>query len=496
MVKLNWFGNNNLKDDYMILNEIYLNKEEIINRFNNTGDLVAYEFQTNTNIKMMACYIEGFIDRNLLDRDILKPLIVGLEDPKDIKRYIFNSKIEELSSMEEVVDSMPNGRVAIFLEGSSICYTIELSKWEKRSIEQPDSDQVVRGPKQGFIEDISVNKVLLRRILRNNNLIFEDYKLGEQTKTEISLAYINGIVNEKVLEEVKKRLERIDIDAILESGYIEELIEDNPETLFSTISNTEKPDVVAAKILEGRVALFTDGTPHVLTMPRVFVEGLMSSEDYYLRPYFASMLRLLRFISWIITMYLPGIFVALQLYHQEMIPTTMLISAAGAREGVPLPVTLEIFIMTIALELIKESGLRLPKAIGTTVSIVGALILGQAAVQAGIVSGLTVIIVSVAAIAEFVIPELVQSIVILRLIIIILGGISGLYGITCGLVIMAAHILSLDSFGVPYGWPIAPRNWEGLKKDSFIRAPIWKFISRPEAISRRNVRRQIPPKGR
>lgn len=480
----------------MISSEVYLNKEEIINRFNNTGDLVTYEFQTNTNIKMMACYIEGFIDRNLLDRDILKPLIIGLEDSKDIKKFIFNSKIEESYSMEEVVDSMPNGRVAIFLEGSNICHTVELSQWERRSVEQPGSERVVRGPKQGFIEDISVNKVLLRRILRNNNLVFDDYTLGKQTKTVISLAYINGIVNEEVLKEVKKRLKKIDIDAILESGYIEELIEDNPQTLFSTISNSEKPDITAAKILEGRVAIFVDGTPHVLTMPRIFAEGLMSSEDYYLRPYFASMLRLLRFISWIITVYLPGTFVALQLYHQEMIPTTMLISAAGAREGVPLPVTVEVFLMTIAIELTKESGLRLPKAIGTTVSIVGALILGQAAVQAGIVSGLTVIIVSVAAISEFVIPDLVQSTVILRLIIIVLGGISGLYGITCGLVIITAHILSLDSFGIPYGWPIAPRNWEGLKRDTFVRSHIWKFTSRPKAIARQNTKRQIPPKRR
>lgn len=480
----------------MISKNISVNKEKIINSFNNTGDLVTYEFETNSNIRLLACYIEGFIDRNLFDRDVLKPLILGLENPKDIKKVIFNSKIEELCLIENVIDSLPNGRVAIFLEESNICYTIELSQWEKRAVEQPGSEAVVRGPKEGFIEDISVNKVLLRRILRKNNLVFEDYKLGRQTQTAVSLAYIKGIVNEKVLEEVKKRLEKIDIDAILESGYIEELIEDSPMSIFSTIGNAEKPDIVAAKMLEGRVAIFTDGTPHVLTMPKLFIEGLMSSEDYYLRPYFASMLRFMRFISLFITIYLPGIFVALQLYHQEMIPTSLLISAAGAREGVPLPVTLEVFIMSLALELTKESGLRLPKSIGTTVSIVGALILGQSAVQAGIVSGLTVIIVSTAAIAEFTIPELVQSVVISRLAMILLGGFSGLYGVTCGFVVITAHILSLDSFGLPYGWPIAPRNWEGLKKDTFIRVPIWRFTIRPQAIEKQNLRRQIPPKGR
>ena len=474
----------------MISPDINLNREKIINAFHSTGDLVTYEFKTNSNIKIMAAYIEGFIDRDIFDNDILKPLILSLEDPKDIKRTIFISKIEESDSMEDIIYQLPNGKVALFIEDMTICHMVEISKWEKRSIEEPGSESVVRGPKEGFIEDISVNKVLIRRVLRNNNLVFEDYVFGKQTKTAVSLVYIKGIVNENVLEEVKKRLNTIDIDAILESEYIEELIEDSPRSIFATIGNVEKPDIVAAKILEGRVAILTDGTPHVLTIPKLYVEGLMTSEDYYLRPYYASFLRILRYTAMIVTVYLPGVFVALQLYHQEMIPTPLLISAAGAREGVPLPIVIEVFLLTLALELTKESGLRLPKNIGNTVSIVGALILGQAAVQAGIVSGLTVIVVSAAAISEFIIPELVQGIVIIRFIIILLGGMSGLYGVTCGFMIITTHMVSLDSFGIPYCWPIAPRNMEGLKKDTFIRTPIRKFIFRPEAIAKKNVRRQ------
>lgn len=480
----------------MVSKSIRENKENIINAFYSTGDLVAYEFETNSNIKMMAVYFEGFIDRDIFDRDILKPLILRLEKPENFKRTIFISKIEETNSMEKIIDRLPNGMVALFMEGINIGYTVEISKWAKRNIEEPGSESVVRGPKEGFIEDISVNKVLIRRILRNNNLVFEDYILGKQTRTPVSLAYIKGIVNEDVLDEVRKRLEKINIDAILESGYIEELIEDSPRSMFSTIGNVEKPDIIAAKILEGRVAILTDGTPHVLTIPKLFVEGLMASEDYYLRPYYASFLRILRYFAMIMTVYLPGAFVALQLYHQEMIPTSLLISAAGAREGVPLPIVIEVFLLTLALELTKESGLKLPKNIGNTVSIVGALILGQAAVQAGIVSGLTVIVVSASAISEFIIPELVQGIVVLRFIIILLGGASGLYGVTCGFMIITAYMVSLDSFGVPYCWPIAPRNMEGLTKDTFIRAPIWKFIFRPLGIEKNNIKRQNINRGR
>ncbi|HEY8363070.1 MAG TPA: spore germination protein [Tissierellaceae bacterium] len=478
----------------MISRDISENKETIKNSYHNSGDLIAYEFETISNIKMLICYIEGFIDRKILNDDILKPLVIGLKDKKDIKKLIFNTKVQEESSMERIINELNNGKVGLFIEGEKIAYLIELSSWVKRNIEKPGAESVVRGPKEGFIEDISVNKVLLRKIIRNSNLVYEDYILGTQTKTTISLAYIKGIVNEKVLEEVRKRISIINIDAIIESGNIEELIEDHPRALFSTISNAEKPDVVAAKILEGRVAILTDGTPHVLVVPKLFIEGLLTSEDYYLRPHYATFLRALRYISFFTAIYLPGIFVALQLYHQEMIPTTLLISAAGAREGVPLPAALEVFIMIMALELTKESGLRLPKSIGMTVSIVGALILGQAAVQAGIVSGLTVIIVSIAAIAEFTIPEFTHGIVISRIIILILGALAGIFGITIGFMIFTVHILTLESFGVPFGWPIAPMDWEGFKKDTFTRAPIWKMIYRPKALRGNNIKRQVPPR--
>ena len=480
----------------MISKKIKTNKEQLIKLFNNSTDFVTYEFESIFNIKLMISYLEGLVDRDILDRDVLKSLIFNLRDknPKDVRRYIMTSKIREIDDILDTVNEIVYGKVILFIEGSRVAYSIELSKWDKRTVEEPQSESVIRGPKEGFIEDIDVNKVLLRRKIRNNNLVFEDLRLGEQTQTMISIAYIKGIVNEDILEELKNRLNKINIDSILESGYIEELIEDTPRTLFSTITVTEKPDITAAKLLEGRIAILTDGTPHVLIVPKLFVEGLMSNEDYYIRPFYSSFLRVLRAVSFIITIYLPGAFVALQLYHQEMIPTVLLISAASAREGVPLPVMIETTAMILALELTKESSLRLPKNIGSTVTIFGALVLGQAAVQASLVSAPTVILVSITALSEFIIPQLSQGIVLYRLLITILGGFFGIYGVVCGFLMITMQIISIESFGIPYTWTLAPINKTALK-DGTIRVFLNKFIYRPTTIARRNVKRQVPPKG-
>lgn len=474
---------------HLIFKDLETNKNEIINKFNNTSDLIVYEFSTKSNVKAMVCYLEGFIDRDLLDRDIIKPIILNLESPKNLKKIIYTSSLREMDILQDAMDKMAYGSIALFIDGTSKVFTIDLNHWEKRAIEEPEAEAVVRGPKEGFIEDISTNKAMLRRRMRNNNLVFEDHIVGKQTKTKISIAYIYGIANENVLKEVNKRISKIDIDGVLESGYIEQLIEDNPLSLISTIGNTQRPDVVIARLLEGRIGIICDGTPHVLTIPKVFLEDIQASEDYYLRPYFASFLRALRVFSIFLSIVLPGLYVALQTFHQEMIPTVLLITMAGAREGVPFPAVVEAFLMTLMLELIKESGIRLPKEVGSAVSIVGALVLGQAAVEAGIVSAPMVIIVAITAISEFAVPSLTEVIVLYRFILIFLGGFMGVYAITCAMVVLIIQMISLGSFGITYGYPLAPVDKEGLK-DFIIRFPLWSFIFRPIAIEKENIIRQ------
>ncbi len=474
----------------LVSKSLKTNKEQIKSLFNNTSDLVIYEFETLSNIKLMICYIEGFVEESLLDRDIIKPIILNLDDHRDIKKALYVSNVKEFNSLQEIADKMVYGGVALFVDKVSQCYVINLNHWDKRAIEEPQSEAVIRGPKEGFIEDLATNKAMLRRRIRNNNLVFEDYIVGKQTRTSISIAYIQDVVNEKVLAEVKRRINwNIDIDGILESGYIQQLIEDNPSSLICTIGDTQKPDVVAGKLLEGRVAVFCDGTPHVLTMPKLFIEDIQSSEDYYSRPFYATFLRWLRIFSLILSIILPGVYVALQTFHQEMIPTVLLTTMAGAREGVPFPAMIEAFFMTFMLELMKESGIRLPRAVGSAVSIVGALVLGQAAVEAGLVSAPMVIVVAATAIAEFVVPALTKAIIIYRFIFILLGGFMGLYAITCGMIVVLIQMLSLNSFGIPYGLPLAPVNLQGLK-DSVVRFPLLSFIFRPKSLEKRNIVRQ------
>ena len=473
----------------MISKKIDKNKQEIRNIFYNTSDLTTYEFETKSNIKIMICYIEGLIDKDLLDRDIIKPIILNLEKSKDIKKIIYVSNVEEEISLKDIANVLNYGSAAIFIDGISQSYIVNLNKWERRAVEEPAAEAVVRGPKEGFVEDILINKSLLRRRIRSNDLVFEDYTLGRQTKTKVSIAYIQGVVNEDVLKEVKLRIEKIDTDSILESGYIEQYIEDNPYSLISTIGNTQKPDVVTGKLLEGRIAIFCDGSPHALTIPKLFIEGIQTSEDYYLRPYYATYLRVLRIFSLFISITLPGFYVALQTFHQEMIPTVLLITMAGAREEVPFPAIIEALLMLLMLELIKESGVRIPKVFGSTIGIVGALVLGQAAVAAGIVSAPMVIVIAATAISEFTVASLSDAISWYRLFILILGGFMGLYGITCGVIVIIIQALSLESFGVSYGFPLTPTDREGLK-DSIIRFPLKSFIFRPKALEKKNIRRR------
>ena len=351
----------------------------------------------------------------------------------------------------------------------------------------------MRGPREGFIEDVNVNIALIRRKIKVPDLCVEKLVIGEKSKTDVYIVYVKSVADPKLIEEIRIRLDRIKIDAILESGYIEQFIEDDPWSIFPTVSNTEKPDKVAAKILEGRAAILVDGTPFVLAVPMVFVESFQSVEDYYSRPFLASITRMIRFLSYIISTLGPAIYVALTVFHQELIPTQLLISIAEGRERVPFPAILEASLMIFAFDILREAGVRLPKPVGQTVGIVGAIVLGEASVQAGLISPIMVIVVSSTAIASFAVPAQTDSGTVLRYIYLALAGIAGGFGVITGLLVTLLHLASLRSFGTPYLWPIAPLNLSGLK-DVFVRMPLWMQSKRPKAIAGngRDLRNQGP----
>lgn len=474
------------------------NKNFLSTSFKNSSDIVFYEFEGYSDAKALIVYIDGLVNKEILNRDVIDPFIekskeVGIEEnlkkPQALKRLIHVANVQETKMMSEVTDAILSGDTAMFFEGSGSVFIIDSKGWEKRAVTEPDIEAVVRGPREGFVESIRVNTALLRRKIKNSNLVFENLKLGKQTRTDISIAYIDGIVNKEVLLEVRKRLNKIDTDSILESGYIEQFIEDKYFSLLSTVGNTMKPDIVAAKILEGRVAIFCDGTPHVLTVPNLFIESIQSAEDYYVRPMIASFLRMIRLLSFVISILLPAVYVALSTYHQEMIPTVLLITMAGAREGVPLPALAEAFLMVLMFEFLRESGIRLPRPVGSAISIVGALVIGEAAVNAGLVSAPMVIVVAITAVTSFIVPALTDVMIINRFILLFLAGIMGLYGITCGVFVMIVHAVSLRSFGVPFTSPRAPFNLEGMK-DYGLRLPLWSMIKRPQSIAKNNKKRR------
>ena len=465
-------------------------KELFKNEFKNSGDLVISEIQTAGNVRGLCIYIDGLINKEILNRDVLGPLMRNYQTKKeDPQKYISVSNIKKTESFQQAVKEVLSGSTVIFLEGIDAAFATDLKGGEKRSVEQPDVESVIRGPREGFVESIRVNTSLIRRKVKNSNLVFENAVLGKATKTDICIGYIDGIVNTEVLGEAKRRLEQIDTDSILETGYIEQYIEDEPFSIFATIGNTQKPDVVAAKLLEGRVAILCDGTPHVLTIPYTFIENIQTSEDYFLRPYQASFLRMIRFISFSISLLLPSLYVALTTFHHEMIPTVLMISMAGAREGIPLPAMVEALLMISMFEILRESGTRLPRPIGSAISIVGALIIGESAVQAGLVSTSMVIVTALTAVTSFALPTLTEPVIIYRLILLFLGGFMGLYGVISGLFLGIAHAVSLRSFGVPYTSSFAPINKTELK-DSIIRYPLWLLKKRPESVVKNNITRQ------
>lgn len=463
------------------------NISQLKSKLKGSSDIIFYEFTDPSHNKGLLTYISGFVETDLLDRDILTPLLT--KTGPDKKNFLYTSAVRTISSFEEAIGGILDGNVLLLMNGDETAFLLSIPKQVQRSVDEPDSESVVRGPKEGFVESIKTNLLLLRRKIKSPNLKIETRKIGRITQTEIALVYIEGIVDPEVLKEVRKRLSKIKIDSVLETGYIEQYIQDHKYSPYATVGNTQKPDVVAGKILEGRVAIFCDGTPHVLTVPYLYIENLQTSEDYYVRTLNASLLRLLRITGLFVSTLLPGIYVALSTYHQEMLPTVLLVTIAGAREGIPLPAFAEALVMGVMFELLKESGTRLPRAIGSAISIVGALVIGDAAVNAGLVSAPLVIVTAITAVSSFILPSFTESMTIFRLIFFILGGVAGLIGITCGIFFIMIYTVSIRSFGIPYTAPLSSASENNLK-DTFLRFPLRSMKNKPAFTAGNNTKRR------
>ncbi len=485
----------NLEDNIQFINKTLGESTDIVIREFNAGE--------EGEIKVGVLYTDGLVDKSVIQDFIIKILMLdtrkvsldasaisGKNILELLKTFALpNGEIDEIIDFKDLFDHLLSGDTIILIDGYSGGYGVNTKGWKDRGVQEPTSQSVVRGPKDGFSETLQTNTALLRRRIKDTNLWIETKQIGRRTKTNVAIAYIKDIAHDKIVEEVRTRLDLIDIDGILESGNIEELIQDKTYTPFPTVLNSERPDTIAAGLLEGQVAILVDGTPFVLLVPALFFHFMQNPEDYYQRFDISTLIRIIRYIALFITLLTPSIYIAITTFHREMLPTSLLISFAAQREGVPLPTYLEALLMEIIFEILREAGIRMPRAIGPAVSFVGALVLGQAAVEANIISPVVVIVVSLTAISSFATPvySMSSAIRILRFAFIFLGTTLGAYGISIGLIALVVHMCSLHSFGVPYMAPMAPFNLMD-QKNTILRFPLGKIMTRHRLMSKNNIR--------
>ncbi|HET7658433.1 MAG TPA: spore germination protein [Bacillales bacterium] len=478
--------------------DLQQNMEILKQLYANTLDVVFRSFQIAGSHSAKLVYLDNMADVARIDDQVLKPLmetqdITEKQLASVIEQYLPVASIQTLQTFEDCIREISSGNAILLVDKNDEATKIGLSQREKRQIKEPENEPVIRGPKEGFIESLPVNLSLIRQMIRAPQLKMKSLTVGTYTKTEIAAVYMETIADHTLVEEVMNRLKRIRIDGVLESGYIEEFIEDNPYSPFPQTKISERVDVAASSLLEGRVVILVNGSPTALVVPASLTSLIQAADDYYNRFLFGSSFRILRFTSFFVSLFLPGFYVAVISFHQEMVPTDLLISIAASREAIPFPTLVEAIIMQLAFEVLREAGLRLPRQVGSAVTIVGALVIGQAAVSAGFVSATMVIIIAVTGITSFTAPHypLESAIRILRFVLMFLAGTLGLLGLVFGMLAIFIHLCTLRSFGVPYLAPMAPAQ-KGEWEDTMVRAPWWKKTKRPHFTGEWNKYR-VPP---
>ncbi|WP_308036049.1 spore germination protein [Virgibacillus sp. AGTR] len=468
------------------------NLESIKEMLDSPNDLVMRRFHLGEH-KCAIVYIDGLSDKATIEENVLKNLeiiernkkLTSTDKPNLLaiihEELISLTSIQNVNTMDELMLSLLSGGSVFVLDGVDRVLLLDTKMWENRSIEEPVSESLIRGPREGFVENLRTNMVLLRRQIRDPNLHFKTHEIGRRSKKKLVVAYISGIIHPDILKEVNRRLEAIDTDDALESGFIEQWIEDSFLSPFPQVDNTERPDKAAAGLTQGKFVIILDGTPFVLIAPTTIGNTFQSPEDYYERWLIGTLLRCLRYLAAFITMFLPALYIALVSFHQGMIPSQLAFSIAATREGVPFPAFVEAVLMGVTMELLREAGARLPKTIGQTIGIVGGLVIGEAAVSAGVVSPIMVIVVALTAVASFTLPlySVAISFRLIRFTFMLAAAFLGLYGIVLTYIMINIHIVNLKSFGVPYSAPFAPtffRDWDDL----ILRVPIPMLTKRPE----------------
>ena len=454
-----------------------------------SDDVIFMDFKIG-RAEAALIFVNDIVDKNAVGELILRPLSTATVPPDE--QALFSAvpvpEKKTAKTSEEVVSEVVSGNVCLLVDDVKTAFSFGLKKFEKRGITEPPTSTVLKGPREGFVESLPVNVSMMRRRLKTPALKFLNLSVGKYSKTPVSICYLDGIADNNLVKNLKRKIEKIDIDAVLDSSYVTKFLGEHKASVFKQVGNTEKPDILAAKILEGRVAIFVDGSPIALTVPYLLIEDFQSPSDYYSSAYSATFARLLRLFAVAVSLLLPAFFVAAELFHLQLIPLSFLLTIVNSIKGIPLSPSYEMFFTLMIFEVLNEASVRMPKYVGMVVSIVGGLVLGETAVNAGIISAPTLMIVAFSGICLYTVPELEQTFSVIRLLYLIVGGSIGAYGLILLSVGVVIYLVSFETYDTPLTAPFSPIVKRDLK-DGFYKGFLIENEMRPLSIKHSNDRR-------
>ena len=463
-------------------------------------DILTYAFETEDNIACAIVYADGVVNKQLLGDLIARPLSrlslkneggMSALSAETIEKNLLFPELKKADNFDDAVKEILDGNSLLLVDGLSVGFIVGAKLLPSRAVIEPPTDVAVKGPREGFVEDVKTNMALVRKRLKSPALRFEMLKVGKLSDTNVALCWLSGTSDEQVKEEIKEKIEKIQIDNIPDSSYIAALISPRKHSIFRTVGTTEKPDVFTAKIAEGRVGILVDGSPIALTAPYVLTEDLQSSEDYFISPFMATTFRFLRFISVVVAILLPAFYVSAQLFKMQLFPLGLMLTIASSVRDLPLSPSLEMFVVLLLLEILKEASIRMPKYVGMSLSVVGALVLGETAVSAGFLSTPAIIIVAFSGICLYTVPNFVETGSILRWLFLLVGGSVGPFGIVLLFAVVLYYLLSSDAFGAPLLAPFSPLTLHDLR-DTVVKYDVLSLKTRPKIFGSKNRTRLRP----
>lgn len=466
-----------LVPDYEITRDIF--KDD----FSDCSDFLLREAVIQDKRCFFAA-MDGLIDSLQLAQMVTDPILSAklvFTDPSDhfeqIKKSVVGSvEMNIAETFDDCYYYLMSGFALFFLDGNSRALALGIQGWSKRSTDEPSNESTVMGAKECFIEALNDNKALLRKRLKTYHLKLKQIKLGNAASTPVVIAYIDNRADESLVFDVEQRLKKANLNTVLDFGSLADFLDTDIKTFFTAVGHTERPDTFASKLLEGRVGVMVEGTPFALYTPFLFSDNFSAADDYDNKPFYSSFVRILRYLSFVLSLFLPGLYVAVGTHHQEVIPATLLYIVATSEATTPLPLMLEAIVIHLMYEIMREAGLRLPKTIGHAVSIIGAIVIGEATVSAGMIGAPMLVIVALTAISSYTIYQLYESVAVLRIMFILIGGLTGVYGLTLAAGVLFANICSVNPYGVPYSAPLSPLTQKSFF-DTVLRQG-WKKLAR------------------